>query len=102
MDVGAALSPVLLWELEAEESQLAAAGEELAGELPRVLPFLDMGRNLRGDEPAHGLAELVVLVREGGRHGALAGVPDHVHVAASSRCPPGAADSGARQSSSMV
>ena len=50
VQVGAALAAVLLGELEAEEAELAAAGEELARELARLLPLVDVGGDLLGDE----------------------------------------------------
>jgi hypothetical protein len=60
-----ALPAVLGLVLEAEEAELAAAVVELAGELACLLPLLDVGSDLVADEPADGLAELLVLLGEG-------------------------------------
>jgi len=48
----AALPAVLGLVLEPEEAELAAAVVELARELPRLLPLVDVGSDLLGDEPA--------------------------------------------------
>ena len=74
VDVVAALAAVLGLVLEAEEAELAAAGVELAGELARLLPLVDVRRDLLGDEAADRLAQLLVLLAEGRQRGALAGV----------------------------
>src|SRR5919197_1897562 len=70
----AALPPVLLRELQAQEAELAAARKELTRKLPRLLPPLDMRSDLRGHEPPNRLAKVRVLLREGGHHGPLARV----------------------------
>ncbi len=67
VQVGAALAAVLLGELQPEEAELGAAPVELAGEFARLLPLVDVGRDLLGDEAADGLAQLLVLLAEGGR-----------------------------------
>ena len=76
VDVVAALTAVLGLVLEAEEAELAAAVVELARELARLLPLVDVRSDLLGDEAAHGLAQLLVLLAEGRQRGALAGVLD--------------------------
>jgi hypothetical protein len=65
VEVVAALAAQLLRVLEAEEAELPAAGVELAGELARVLPFVDVRRDLALDEAGDGLAQLLVLRAEG-------------------------------------
>ena len=85
----AALAAVLLGELEAEEAELGAAREQLARELARLLPLVDVGRDLLGDEAPHRLAQLLVLVGERRQRRAGAGVLDTL-------------TSGAVQSSSIV
>src|SRR4029077_2953981 len=75
----APLAAVLRLELEAEEDELAAAVVQLARELPSVLPLLDVGGDLLGDEAPHGLAQLLVLLGEGREGGANALVLDDVH-----------------------
>ena len=62
MDVVAALAAVLGLVLEAQEAELAAAGVELARELARLLPLIDVRSDLLGDEAADGLAQLLVLL----------------------------------------
>jgi hypothetical protein len=73
--VVAALPAVLDLVLEAEEAKLAAPGIELAWELARLLPLVNVRRDLLADEAADRLAQLLVLRREGRQDGALAGVP---------------------------
>src|SRR5262249_11519061 len=106
MDVVAALAAVLRLVLEAEEAELAAAVVELAGKLPRLLPFVDVGSDLVGDEAADRLAELLVLLAEGRQHRPLARVLDDGQVAISSASPSAAfrlaSSEGGRQSSSTV
>ena len=65
VDVVAALAAVLARVLEPEEAELAAAGKQLARELPRLLPLLDVRGDLLGDELAHRFAQLLVLLGEG-------------------------------------
>jgi hypothetical protein len=72
--VVAALAAVLGLVLEAEEAELAAAVVELAGELARLLPLVDVGSDLVGDEPASRLAQLLVLLAEGRKGSALTAV----------------------------
>jgi hypothetical protein len=74
VDVVAALPAVLDLVLEAEEAKFAAPGIELAWELARLLPLVNVRRDLRADEAADRLAQLLMLRREGGQDGALAGV----------------------------
>ena len=69
--------PYLLGELEAEEPELAAASEQLPRELARLLPLVDVGGDLLADEPAHRLAQLLVLLGERRRRRAFAAVLDH-------------------------
>ena len=77
VDVVPALAAVSLRELEAEKAELAAAREELARELPRLLPLVHVRSDLLGDEASHALTKLLVLLGEGREHRPLAGVPDH-------------------------
>jgi hypothetical protein len=70
----AALAAVLGLELETKEAELAAAVVELARELARLLPLLDVRGDLLGDEAANGLAQLLMLPRERRQQRALAGV----------------------------
>src|SRR5689334_628460 len=79
VQVSAALAAVFLWELQPEEAELGTAPVELAGEFPRLLPLRDMGRDLLGDEAANRLAQLLVLLAEGRKSGALAGVSNDFH-----------------------
>jgi hypothetical protein len=72
--VVAPLAAVLGLVLEAEEAELAAAVVELAGELARLLPLVDVGSDLVGDEPASRLAQLLVLLAEGRKGSALTAV----------------------------
>jgi hypothetical protein len=74
VDVVAALAPVLGLVLEAEEAELAAAGIELARELARLLPLVDVGGDLLGDEPPDGFAQLLVLLAERREGRSLTGV----------------------------
>jgi hypothetical protein len=74
VDVVAALSAVLGLELEAEEAELAAAVVELARELSRLLPLVDVGGDFLADEAADRLAQLLVLFRKGRKERALTGV----------------------------
>src|SRR5439155_7932350 len=50
VDVITALAAVLRLVLDPEEAELAAAVVELARELPSLLPLVDVGRDLLGDE----------------------------------------------------
>src|SRR3954454_22128846 len=83
VQVGAARAAVLLRELEAEEAELGAALVELAGEFARLLPLVDVGGDLLGDEAADGLPQLLVLLAERGKGRAGAAVLDDGHAAAS-------------------
>ena len=47
--------------VQAEEAELAAAPEEIVGEAPGRLPFVDVRPDLGLDEPAHRRPERVVL-----------------------------------------
>jgi hypothetical protein len=75
VDVVAALAAVGGLEFETEEAELSAAGIELAGELPRLLPLIDVRSDLVGDEAANRVAQLLVLLAEGRERGALSAVP---------------------------
>jgi hypothetical protein len=75
VDVVAALTAVLGLVLEAEEAELAAAVVELAGELARVLPLIDVGGDLLADEIPDRLTELLVLLAERRERRSLTGVP---------------------------
>ena len=75
VDVVAALAAELLGVLEAEEAELAAALVQLARELARLLPLVDVGGDLLADEAPHRLAELLVLLGERRQQGALAACP---------------------------
>ena len=79
VQVSAALTAVLLGELQAEEAQLGAAPVELTGEFPRRLPLVDVWRDLLADEAADRLAQLLVLLAEGREGGALSCVFDDRH-----------------------
>jgi hypothetical protein len=72
--VVAALAAVLGLVFEAEEAELAAAVVELAGELARLLPSLDVRRDLLTDEAADGFPQLLVLLAEGRQRSSLAPV----------------------------
>src|SRR5262249_60393744 len=86
-----------------EEAELAAAVVELARELARVLPLLDVGGDLLGDEVPHRLAELLVLVGEGGQGRPLALVLDDGHQpATSSASPPGVPGVGALALATLI
>jgi hypothetical protein len=74
VDVVAALSAVLGLVLEAEEAELAAAVVELARELPRFLPLLDVRSDLVADEAPDRVAQFLVLLAEGREGCALTGV----------------------------
>jgi hypothetical protein len=56
-------------ESQAEEAELAEAAPERAGDLARLLPCVDVGRNLALDERADGPAEQRVLRGERPRRG---------------------------------
>ncbi len=64
VQVRAALAAVLLGELQAEEAELGAALVEVAGEFPCLLPLVDVGSDLLGDEAVDRLAQLLVLLAE--------------------------------------
>jgi hypothetical protein len=106
VDVVAALAAVFGLVLEAEEAELSAAVVELAGELARLLPLIDVGRDLVADETAGGLAQLFVLLAEGRERGALAAVLDDGQPGTSSASPSAAfcfaSSDGGFQSSSIV
>jgi hypothetical protein len=72
--VVASLPSVLRLVLEAEEAELPAAVVELAGELARLLPLVDVGGDLLGDKAPDRLAQLLVLFPEGGKRRAVTGV----------------------------
>jgi hypothetical protein len=76
VDVGAALAAELLRVLEAEEAELAAALIELARELARCLPLVDVRSDLLADEAPDRLAQLLVLLGEGREQRSLAAVLD--------------------------
>jgi hypothetical protein len=76
--VSAALAAVLDRELEPEETELAAAAVELAWELARRLPLIDVGGDLADYESAHGLPQLLVLLGEGRQRCACPGVLDRL------------------------
>jgi hypothetical protein len=76
VQVGAALAAQLLRELQPEEAELGAAAVELAREFARVLPLVDVRRDLLGDEALDGFPQLLVLFAEGRKGGALARVFD--------------------------
>ena len=76
VDTGPTLAAVFLGELQPQEAQLAAAGEQPARELARRLPLVDVRRDLLANEATYGLAQLVVLLRERRQRGANALVPD--------------------------
>jgi hypothetical protein len=75
VDVVAALAAVLGLVLEPEEAELAAAVVELARELARLLPLIDVRGDLLADEAPDGLAQLLVLLGERRQQRTLAGVP---------------------------
>jgi hypothetical protein len=77
VDVIASLAAELHRVLEAEEAELGGALEQLAGELARLLPGVEVGRDLLSHPPADGLPKLLVLVGEGRQERPLAGVPDN-------------------------
>jgi len=91
VNIGAPLAAVGLGELETEEAQLADPVVKLAWELARLLPLVDVGGDLVLHEAAHRLAQLLVLLAEGGQDRALPGVLDD-----------GAHSPGAFQSSIVV
>jgi hypothetical protein len=74
VDVVTALAAVLGLVLEAEETKLPAAVVELARELPRLLPLVDVGRDLLADEAADRLTQFLVLFGEGRKQRPLARV----------------------------
>jgi hypothetical protein len=76
VDVRTALAAELLGVLEAEEPELAAALVELARELARRLPLVDVRRDLLRDEAPDCLAQLLVLLGKGWEQRALAAVLD--------------------------
>jgi hypothetical protein len=76
VQVGAPLAAVNLWELQPEEAQLGAAPVQLARELARRLPLVDVGSNLLGDEAADGFPQLLMLLTEGREGGANPAVLD--------------------------
>ena len=80
VQVGAALAAVLLGELEAEETELGAAPVELTGEFPRLLPLVDVRRDLLADEAADGLPQLLVLLAERRECASLSRVFDDRHL----------------------
>ena len=76
VQVGAALAAQLLGELQPEEAELGAAPVELTGEFPRLLPPVDVRRDLLGDEARDGFPQLLMLLAEGREDGALTCVFD--------------------------
>src|SRR5436190_5072313 len=78
VDGVAALAAELGRVLEAEEAELAGAEVELARELPRPLPVVDVGDDLGPDPAGDRLAELGVLVVERRDRSTPAAVPDHL------------------------
>ena len=104
MYVVAALTPVLGLVFQAQEAELATPVVELARELARLLPLIDVRSDLVGDEAADGLAQLLVLLAEGRERCPLAAVLDDGQPGTS---PPSAAfrfasSGGGVQSSSIV
>src|SRR6202023_2130300 len=67
VQVVAALPAVLLRVLEAEKAVCRKLRKDLVGEPFIALPLLRMGRQLALDEAPDRLAQLLVLVGEGGR-----------------------------------
>ena len=105
MDVVAALATVGGLVLEAEKTELAAARIELARELARLLPLIDVRSDLVGDEAANRLAQLLVLLAEGRERRPLAAVLDDGQLATSSDSSSAfsfASSGGGFQSSSIV
>jgi hypothetical protein len=103
----AALAAVLGLVLESEEAELAAAVVELPWELARLLPLVDVGGDLVGDESPGRLPQLLVLLAEGREEGPLTGVLDDAHPDAGSDSSPSSAfcfasAAGGFQSSSIV
>jgi len=70
VEVVAALASELLGVLEPEEAELGGAAVELAGELARLLPLVDVGGDLVADPARDRVAQLLVLLGEGGKKGA--------------------------------
>ena len=62
-EVAAAAAPTGR-EVQTEEAELAAAPEDLVGEVPGVFPLDDVRAHLGVDEPPDGCPQLVVLGRE--------------------------------------
>ena len=105
VDVVAALATVGGLVLEAEKTELAAARIELARELARLLPLIDVRSDLVGDEAANRLAQLLVLLAEGRERRPLAAVLDDGQLATSSDSSSAfsfASSGGGFQSSSIV
>jgi hypothetical protein len=74
VDVVAALAAVLGLVLEPEEAELPAPVVELARELARLLPLVDVWGDLLADEAPDRLAQLLMLLAEGRQLGPLTGV----------------------------
>ena len=79
VNVVAALAAELLGVLEAQEAELAGAGVELARELARLLPVVEVGDDLLAHPASDGLAKRLVLVGERRQQRPLAGVLDDRH-----------------------
>jgi len=75
----AALPAIAFGKLQPEEAELAAAAKEIAGELARLLPFVDVRSDLGGDEAPDALAKLLVLLSEWRQLGPNTGVLDDRH-----------------------
>jgi hypothetical protein len=104
VDVVASLAAVLGLVFQAQEAELATPVVELARELARVLPLIDVRSDLVRDEAADGVAQLLVLFAEGRERRPLAAVLDDGQPGTSS---PSAAfrfasSGGGVQSSSIV
>jgi hypothetical protein len=79
VDVVAALAAELHRVLEAEEAELAGPVVELARELARRLPLVDVRDDLGGHPAVDRLAERLVLLGERRQQRPRAAVLDHAH-----------------------
>ena len=96
--VVAALAAVLLRVLEPEEAELAHAREQLARELPRLLPLGRVRADLLLDERAERLAQRLVLLGEGRDQSRLDAPSLRAPVAASGPAPSRSRTSSQRSS----